>query len=235
MLRYNKTLKNEEVVHLADYRVLNHKSPEVQYLQKKDKRLAKLISMVGEIRYEPHDGNSYAFMVHEIIEQMLSVKAGQKIYGRLENLCEGEITPERIEALSDEQIKATGTSTAKVEYIRNITKAVHDGVLDDERLSRLSDADVIRELTSIRGIGKWTAKMYLMFVLDRPDLLPVEDGAFLQVYRWLYKTNDCSEKSVYKRCKKWSPYSTTASRFFYRALDAGFTKKEFHLFKMMEE
>ena len=234
-MRYNKVLKNKEVVHLADYRVLNHESPEVQYLQKKDKRLAKLISMVGEIRYEPHDGNSYAFMVHEIIEQMLSVKAGQKIYGRLEDLCEGEITPERIEALSDEQIRATGTSTAKVEYIRNITKAVYDGILDDERLSLLSDADVIRELTSIRGIGKWTAKMYLMFVLDRPDLLPIEDGAFLQVYRWLYKTDDCSEKSVSKRCKKWSPYSTTASRFFYRALDAGFTKEEFHLFKTMGE
>lgn len=216
---------------MADYRVLNHDSPEVQYLLKKDKRLAKLISMVGEIRYEPHDGNSYAFMVHEIIEQMLSVKAGQKIYGRLEELCGGTITPARIEALTDEQIRATGTSTAKVEYIRNITKALHDGILDDDRLSQLSDAEVIRELTSIRGIGKWTAKMYLMFVLDRPDLLPVEDGAFLQVYRWLYKTDDCSEKSVLKRCKKWSPYSTTASRFFYRALDAGMTKEEFHLFK----
>ena len=210
-------------------------SPEVQYLCKKDKRLAKLINMVGEICYEPHDGNSYAFMVHEIIEQMLSVKAGRRIYERLESLCDGEITPQRIDGLSDEQIRSTGTSSAKVEYIRNITKATHDGILDDNRLRGLSDHDVIKELTSIRGIGKWTAKMYLMFVLDRPNLLPVEDGAFLQVYRWLYKTDDCSEKSVYKKCKKWSPYSTTASRFFYRALDAGMTKEEFHLFKTRGE
>ena len=220
---------------MPDYRVLNHDSPEVQYLQKKDKRLAKLISMVGEIRYEPHDGNSYAFIVHEIIEQMLSVKAGRRIYERLEALCDGEISPAKIDALSDDQIRATGTSTAKVEYIRNITKATHDGIFDDTRLGAMSDNDVIRELASIRGIGKWTAKMYLLFVLDRPNLLTVEDGAFLQVYRWLYKTDDCSEKSVYKKCKKWSPYSTTASRFFYRALDAGLTKEEFHLFKKIGE
>lgn len=216
---------------MAERIIIKLDSPEVIYLCNRDRRLAKLISMVGEISYEPHDGNSYAFMVHEIIEQMLSVKAGRRIYDRLESLCGGEVTPQKIDGLSDEQIRSTGTSSAKVEYIRNITKASYDGIFDDNRLSHLSDSDVIKELTRIRGIGKWTAKMYLMFVLDRPNLLPVEDGAFLQVYRWLYKTNDCSEKSVYKRCKKWSPFSTTASRFFYRALDAGLTKKEFHLFK----
>ncbi|MCC8014242.1 MAG: hypothetical protein LIO87_03520 [Eubacterium sp.] len=83
----------------------------------------------------------------------------------------------------------------------------------------------------ILGIGKWTAKMYLIFVLDCPDVLPVEDAAFLQAYKWLYKTEDCSEKSVYKKCKKWKPYSSIAARYLYRALDMGYTKKEFHLFK----
>ena len=216
---------------MAERIVITCDSPEVLYLSAKDKRLAKLISMVGEISYEPHDGNSYAFMVHEIIEQMLSVKAGRRIYDRLSLLCHGEVTPDNVDALSDEQLRSTGTSSAKVKYIRNITQAARDGILDDARLNLMSDEEVIRELTKIRGIGKWTAKMYLMFVLDRPNLIPVENGAFLQVYRWLYKTKDCSEKSVYKKCKKWSPYATIASRYFYRALDAGFTKDEFHLFK----
>ena len=210
---------------------LNLDTPEVKYLCNKDRRLAKLISMVGEISFSLHDESSYSFMVHEIIEQMLSVKAGQKIYERLEGLCDGTVTPERIDALSDNLIRSTGTSSAKVQYIRNITTAAQSGLLDDQRLQALSDSEVMRDLTSIRGIGKWTAKMYLMFVLNRPDILPVEDAAFLQVYRWLYKTNDCSEASVYKRCKKWSPYATTASRYFYRALDAGLTKTAFHLFK----
>lgn len=205
--------------------------PAVQYLCKKDKRLAKVIEMVGPIQYTPHDENAYSFLVHEIIEQMLSVKAGQKIYGRLEELCGGNVSPEQIRNLSDEQIRSTGTSNAKVEYIRNITNAINDGALDFRKMQQLSDNEVITTLTKIRGIGNWTAKMYLMFVLNRQDVLPFEDGAFLQVYRWMYKTQDCSEKTVQNKCKKWKPYSSVASRFCYRALDAGMTKEEFHLFK----
>lgn len=202
--------------------------PAIQYLCKKDKRMAKVISMVGPITYVPHDEDTYAFLIHEIIEQMLSVKAGRKIYGRLEELCDGEITPERITALSDDEIRGTGTSNVKVEYIRNVTNAILDGTLDFNKLTDLPDSAVIKELTKLRGIGNWTAKMYLMFVLDRPNIIPFEDGAFLQVYKWVYKTNDCSEKAVYK---KWNPYATIASRYFYRALDSGMTKEEFHLFK----
>ena len=206
-------------------------SPSVQHLRKKDKRLAKVISMVGSISYVPHKEDAYAFLVHEIIEQMLSVKAGRKIYSRLEELCGEEISPARISALTDEQIRSTGTSNAKVEYIRNITNAVTNGTLDFSAMRQFSDEEVIASLTKIRGIGKWTAKMYLMFVLDRQDVLPFEDGAFLQVYRWMYKTQDCSEKAVTAKCKKWKPYSSVASRFCYRALGASMTKEEFHLFK----
>lgn len=210
---------------------LDMNTPSVQYLCKRDKRLAKVISMVGSISYVPHEEDAFAFLVHEIIEQMLSVKAGQKIYGRLEELCKGEISPIRISALTDEQIRSTGTSSAKVEYIRNITNAITSRTLDFSVMWQFSDDEVIASLTKIRGIGKWTAKMYLMFVLDRQDILPFEDGAFLQVYRWMYKTQDCSEKAVTAKCKKWKPYSSVASRFCYRALDAGMTKEEFHLFK----
>ena len=187
--------------------------------------------MVGPISYVPHEEDPYAFLIHEIIEQMLSVKAGQKIYGRLEYLCDGMVTPERIAALSDDEIRGTGTSNAKVEYIRNITTAIIDKTLDFEKMRSLSDEEVIKCLTKIRGVGKWTSKMYLMFVLNRQDILPVEDGAFLQVYRWMYKAQDCNEKAVTYKCKKWKPYSSIASRFCYRALDMGMTKEEFHLFK----
>ncbi len=210
---------------------LDGDSPSVQYLCQKDKRLAKVIHMVGPISYVPHNEDAYPFLIHEIIEQMLSIKAGQKIYGRLEDLCHGNITPEQIALLSDEQIRSAGTSSAKVNYIRNMTNAVMDGSICLEQMKNLSDKDAIKTLTKIRGIGNWTAKMYLIFVLDRPDVLPVEDGAFLQAYRWVYKTEDCSEKSVYNKCKKWKPYSSIASRFLYRALDAELTKQEFHLFK----
>lgn len=210
---------------------LDMNTPSVQHLCKKDKRLAKVISMVGSISYVPNEEDAYSFLIHEIIEQMLSVKAGQKIFSRLEDLCNGKVTPERITTLSDDEIRGTGTSNAKVEYIRNITTAIVDRTLNLEKMHSLPDGEVIKTLSKIRGVGKWTAKMYLMFVLNRQDILPVEDGAFLQVYRWMYKTQDCNEKAVTDKCKKWKPYSSIASRFCYRALDMGMTKEEFHLFK----
>lgn len=210
---------------------LDMNTPSVQYLCRKDKRLAKVISMVGPISYVPHEEDTYPFLIHEIIEQMLSVKAGQKIYGRLEDLCNGEITPERISTLSDDEIRGIGTSSSKVRCIRGVTEAVLCGDLDFDKMHTLSDEEVMRYLTRLHGIGKWTAKMFLLFVLERPDISPIEDGAFLQTYRWVYKTDDCSEDAVYKKCRKWKPYSSIASRFFYRALDAGMTKEEFHLFK----
>lgn len=213
---------------------LDMNTPSVQYLCKKDKRLAKIISMVGTISYVPHEEDAYSFLIHEIIEQMLSVNAGQKIYGRLEDLCDGKVTPERITALSDDEIRGTGTSSSKVRCIRSVTEAVLCGDLDFDKMNTLSDEEVICSLTKLHGIGNWTAKMFLIFVLNRPDVLPVEDGAFLQTYRWVYKTDDCSEKAVSKKCRKWKPYSSIASRFFYRALDAGLTKKEFHLYNLSE-
>ena len=186
--------------------------------------------MIGEIEYLPHK-DGYSFLIHEIIEQMLSIKAGKKIFDRLSALCNDRITPEIIAKLSDKQLKSCGTSTAKGEYIKIITQAIvsQDLILSD--LAQLSDIEVIKKLTKYRGIGNWTAKMYLIFVLDRQDILPYEDGAFLQAYKWLYKTEDVSRKTIEKKCRKWKPYSSIAARYMYRALDLGLTKEEFHLFK----
>lgn len=216
---------------MPDVVTLDMDTPSVRYLCARDKRLAKVISMVGPISYVPHEEDTYSFLIHEIIEQMLSVKAGQKIYGRLKDLCDGEVTPERITALNDDEIRGIGTSSSKVRCIRSVTEAVLCGDLDFDKMDTLSDEEVISSLTRFHGIGNWTAKMFLIFVLNRPDILPVEDGAFLQTYRWAYKTDDCREQAIYKKCRKWKPYSSIASRFFYRALDAGMTKEEFHLFK----
>lgn len=162
---------------------------------------------------------------------MLSVEAGAKIYGRLQKLCHGNISIDSVISLSDQQIKSIGTSTAKVSYIRNLTTAIKDDVLDFSKLKELSDEEAIEQLISIRGIGSWSAKMFLIFALNRQDILPYEDVAFLQSFQWLYKTNSRSKEIVLKKSKKWKPYSSIAARYLYRALDEGLTKKPFHLFK----
>ena len=215
---------------MLEVKILNTHTQSVQYLIKKDKRLARVIDMVGEISYKPYD-NSYSFLISQIIGQMLSAKVSDILYARLQNLCSNNITPKSISELSDEQIKSIGISNSKVRFIRELTISVVEGKLDFEKIKLMDDESAIKYLTNIYGIGKWSAKMYLIFALDRQDILPYEDVAFLQAYKWLYKVNVASPEMVIKKCKKWKPFSSIAARYMYRALDMGYTKEEFSLNK----
>lgn len=215
---------------MSEIKILNKKSDPIIYLTKKDKRLAKVIEMVGEITYIPHD-NPYEQIINSIIGQMLANRVAQVLRKRLYEMCNGNVTPANIIKLTDEQIKSIGISKSKVKSIRALTDSVVTGFINFNELESLSNEEAIKKLTAIRGIGIWSAKMFLIFTLDRPDILPFEDMAFLQSYAWMYKTSDTKPASIKKRCKKWSPYSSYATRYLYRALDMGFTKDEFHLYK----
>lgn len=213
---------------------LSEDTPPIKKLCNSDKRLAKVIHHIGPLSYS-NVQNEYAFLVHEIIEQMLSIKAGNKIYSRLLDKCNGSITPENINQINVESLREIGVSSAKSIYIKELTESVLEKRIDLLALKNLNDDEVIHSLTQIRGIGNWTAKMFLIFVLDRKDILPFEDGAFLQSFAWLYKTSDLSKQSISKKCQKWKPYSSIAARYLYRALDMGLTKNEFHLYKTFTE
>ncbi|SFE61244.1 DNA-3-methyladenine glycosylase family protein [Succiniclasticum ruminis] len=215
---------------MAEVQILNSQHPAIQYLCKKDKRLAKLIDMVGEIEYRTQP-DCFARLVRSIINQMLSNKAAHVIGGRVAALCGGSITPENLLKLDREQLRGAGLSYAKADNVLGIAKAATDGSLDFSNFPTMSDDEVMKELTHLRGIGTWSAKMFLIFTLNRMDVLPYEDVAFLQTYAWLYKTKDLQPASIIKRCKKWKPYSSIAARYFYYALDMGFTKKAFHFMK----
>lgn len=207
---------------------LTSRNKSVRYLVEHDRKLAYLIDEVGPIEYHIKD-DPYGFLVYEIIEQMLSIKAAHCIHNRLLDLCDGNVSPQRISALSDEELKSIGTSSQKARYIRNLTRAVEEHAVDLTNMDKYSDQQVVNELTSIPGIGMWTAKMFLIFVLDRPDVLPYEDGAFKQSFKWLYGTEDTSKESIIKQCSSWSPYSSIGARYLYRALDSGLTKKALSL------
>lgn len=154
---------------MSDIVFLSEDTPAIKYLCKKDKRFAKIFSLVGTISYCPYE-DGFEFLVHEIIEQMLSQKAAQNIFSRLKALCNNIISPSSLSETTLEEIKSTGTSTAKAQYILNLTEKVQSGELVLNDLCRMSDLEVIQRLTSLKGIGLWTAKMYLIFVLDRQDM-----------------------------------------------------------------
>lgn len=209
---------------------LDQNSPAIRYLCQRDKHLAKVIRMVGPLDYQLAT-NGYADLAIEIVGQMLSNKVAAILIKRLEALCQPEITPTTITALTDDQIRSIGLSHAKVGYIRNLTASVNAGTISFDHHVAMSDQAIIQELTQVKGIGNWSAKMYLIFSLDRPDVLPYEDLAFLQAYGWIYKTDNYSARSVQKKCRKWRPYCSIAARYLYRALDNGLTNEPFHLFK----
>lgn len=207
-------------------RYFDIESTEIQYLCKKDKRLAKAIYAYGPLQYKIHS-EPYEFMINTILGQMLSNKVAYVMRERMNALCNGKILPTTISNLSYDEIHNIGISQQKTKYIVQLTNKIISGEFSFEKLETLEDMDVIKKLTSLPGIGNWSAKMYLIFVLDRMNVLPFEDGAFLQSYKWLYNTSNIDTSSIQKRCKKWSPYSSLAARYLYRFLDDGFTQKSY--------
>jgi DNA-3-methyladenine glycosylase II len=203
--------------------VFTLESPEAVALCAADKRLSWLIHRYGELRYSLHT-EAFPFFVETIIGQMLSNKAADTIAARLYDACGGKLTPLAVLKLELAAFKVIGLSGFKAEYIQRMATLLIEepGYFDD--LASLTDVEVIRRLTTLRGIGTWSAKMYLIFALNRLDVLPYEDGAFLQAYKWLYETEDTKPVSIVKRCEPWKPYSSLAARYLYRALDAGLVK-----------
>ena len=203
---------------------LNADSPAIKFLCSKDKRLARVIERVGAVSYETYD-DEYDFLIGSIVGQMISGRAAESIYRRLEQACEGKITPETIDELSDDDLRRVGLSRPKIAYIRGLNEAIDSKDLDIAELRTLDDADATKRLTAIKGIGAWTATMYLIFVLDRPDIVSAYDRCFCEVYRWLYN-EPSTVAAIKKRAKKWSPYASIVARYFYEALDLGLTKTE---------
>jgi DNA-3-methyladenine glycosylase II len=196
--------------------MLTTNTPEVAYLMERDWRLRHLIEAVGDLSYEV-SGSAYERVAHSVIEQMLSMKVGRTIEGRLRELCGGEITGEAVLSLSLEEIRSCSVAARKAATLQGLARTMPEQRL--RALAELSDNEVRAALTAVRGIGRWTADMFLIFYLERPDVLPVEDGAVRQVFRWLYGaplTDDNMREVV---CSLWKPYSSTTVRYMYQTLD----------------
>lgn len=204
----------------------------ISYLKEKDNRLSKVIDAVGELNSKQYNQStdSFFFLVREIVGQMISANVKKTIFSRLLSLCNNELTPNNVCKLRLEELRGIGLSQSKSKYIHNLAWLVAENKINFDSLSQLPDEEVRKELMKIEGIGNWTSKMYLIFFLNREDVLPNEDGAFLQAYKWLYNTKIIKKESIEKRCKKWKPYTSLGAKYLYRALDTGLTKIEINTF-----
>ena len=173
---------------------------------------------LGEVR-ERFD--HFAMLARAIVFQQLSTKAATTIYNRLlERMPAGQPTPEALVALSDEQLRLAGISRQKAGYLRDLSAKVAAGTVPLQAVDALPDEEVIAALTQIKGIGRWTAEMFLIFRLQRPDVLPVGD---LGIVNAIHKAYGLRKKPTPDRMRKlgeaWRPYRSIASWYLWRSLE----------------
>ncbi len=186
---------------------------EIDYLKAKDPRLAEIIDRIGPIR-RPVDPDLFSSVVHNIVGQQISSKAQQSIWRRLqENL--GGIQPHLIARTEAAELKALGLSLRKAEYIKDFAAKVLSGAFDLKAVSQLSDAEAISALSSLKGVGVWTAEMILLFCLQRRDIFSYGDLAILRGLRLVYHHRAISRKLFEKYRRRLSPCCSVASLYLW--------------------
>jgi DNA-3-methyladenine glycosylase II len=154
----------------------------------RDPVLAALVARVGPIRHRPRDPDGpFGALVRAIVFQQLAGRAAQAIYGRLRATVGASLTPEALDASSDAELRGAGLSANKLASLRDLSAKVQEGTVVLTRTSRRSDDELIAALTAVRGIGRWTSEMYLMFQLRRLDVWPVDDLGVRQGYALAWK------------------------------------------------
>jgi DNA-3-methyladenine glycosylase II len=197
------------------------------HLRRADPVLARLIDAHGGPLPEQPDSRGrpqevYGALVRSITGQQLSVKAAAAIWRRLLDRFDGRTpTPEQILADDPDELRvACGFSRAKVAYLRSLAEHVQSGELALDRLSELPDAEVIRELTAVKGIGEWTAHMFLMFTLHRPDVLPTGDLGVRNAAMRAYGLDaPPAPAALTELAEPWRPYRTRACLYLWRSLE----------------
>lgn len=187
-----------------------------------DPAMAQVIAKVGACRFAPTaEGSHFDALVRSIVYQQLSGKAAATILARVLGLFGGRApTPAELVAMPDEPLRAAGLSRQKLSYIKDLAARVASGDVPLDHLDALPDDEIIAALVKVKGIGRWTAQMFLMFRLGRPNVLPELDLGIQKGIQRAYRLRSLpSPDRVRKIGSKWSPYSTVACWYLWRSLD----------------
>jgi DNA-3-methyladenine glycosylase II len=192
----------------------------VDEVASRDPVLADLVARIGPIRHRPRDPDGpFAALVRAIVFQQLAGRAAQAIYGRVRATIGDPLTPETLTAASDEDLRAAGLSGNKLASLRDLAAKVLDGTVVLTRTSRRSDEELVGRLTTVRGIGRWTAEMYLMFQLRRLDVWPVDDLGVRQGYGLAWKLDPApTPKQLEPLGERFRPYRSVVARYCWAAV-----------------
>lgn len=186
---------------------------EISYLKDKDKKMAEVIEQIGFIKREV-DTDLFSAVIHHIVGQQISTKAQETIWKRMSDRL-GTVNAENILEVEPAQLQSLGMSFRKVEYIRDFADKVYSGAFDLAAVSEMNDQDAIKELSSLKGIGVWTAEMILLFCLQRPDIFSFDDLAIQRGLRMVYHHRKIDHKLFEKYRRRFSPYCSVASLYLW--------------------
>jgi DNA-3-methyladenine glycosylase II len=186
----------------------------------RDPVLARLVARVGPLTHRPRDPNGpFGALVRAIVFQQLAGRAAQAIHGRVRASVGDALTPEALAGVSDQALRAAGLSGNKLASLRDLSAKVMDGSVDLKRSARLGDDELVAELVTVRGIGRWTAEMYLMFELRRLDVWPVDDLGVRQGYGLAWELDPApNARELGPLGERFRPYRSVVARYCWAAL-----------------
>ena len=195
-------------------------TPYHRHFRRNDPVLHAVARRVGVCQLKPHR-DRFGMLVRSIISQQISVGAARSIRGKLEALVgEPKFSPEAILKLTERQLRSAGLSKRKLSYLRDLSQKSLDGTVKLSRISRLPDEAVIEQLTEVKGIGRWTAQMFLIFALGREDVFPIDDFGVRSAIVKLYQLDESPPRqSLVEIGARWSPFASIGSWYCWRYLD----------------
>ena len=188
------------------------------HLSKKDRVLRKLIRTYPDAMLNTR-GDAFQTLARSIVGQQISVKAAQAVWDRFA-LCAGAVTPQRVLELRAEELRACGFSGQKVVYVKDLARHFQEGLIKPRRWTRLADEAVIEDLVRVKGIGRWSAEMFLLFRMMRPNILPVGDLGLQRAMEKLYNGGEPLTRDEMRAIgEPWQPWSSVATWYLWRSLD----------------
>jgi len=191
----------------------------ILHLKKSDPVLAAIIARVGPFRMEFGEPTFHS-LAESILYQQLNGKAAATIFERFAALAGNPLTPDGVLKLTDAQMREVGLSRQKTAYLRDLAEKTRAGLLEFERMAEMTEEDVIAHLTQVKGIGVWTAHMFLMFTLRRPDILPTGDYGIQAAIKKHYKKRKWPKpKAMQEIARPWAPYRSIACWYLWKSMD----------------
>lgn len=194
----------------------------VQTICQRDPTMKKLIDIIGDIEVILRT-DYLSSIVRSIIGQQISVAAANAIYGRLKVFLDNKITAEKLFEKSNEELREVGLTNRKADYVKDLAEKVLTNELDLRNISQNSNEVIIKQLINVKGIGKWTAEMFLILTLGREDVLAIDDVGIQRAAKWLYQVEKSERRQILvDKSHVWKPYRSVVSFYLWEAIHLGY-------------